>query len=84
MTVVNSTKKQNVLTGGGAIFGEAKSTDSRAMGFWADARTHGRNFEKTTFQKPLLRLKSKKKGVGKNTHAFCHANERGRKIQKKG
>ena len=32
MTVVNFTKKQNVLTGGSAIFGEAKSTDSRAMG----------------------------------------------------
>ena len=31
MTVVNFTKKQNVLTGGNVIFGEAKSTDYRAM-----------------------------------------------------
>ena len=42
MTVVNFTKKQNVLTEGGDIFGEAKSTDSRAMGFWTDGRTHAR------------------------------------------
>ena len=39
MTVVNFTKKQNVLTVGSVIFGEAESTDSRAMGFWTDART---------------------------------------------
>ena len=40
MTVVNFTKKQNVLTRGSVIFGEAKSTDSRAMGVWTDARTN--------------------------------------------
>ena len=39
MTVVNFTKKQNVLTEGSVIFGEAKSTDSRSMGVWADGRT---------------------------------------------
>ena len=43
------------------VFGEAKSTDSIAIGFWTDARTIGRNFEKTIFQEPLLRLKFKKK-----------------------
>ena len=47
-------------------FGEAKSTDTRAMGFWTD----GHNFEKTIFQNPLPRLKSNKKGVEKNTRAF--------------
>ena len=41
MAVVTFTKKQNVLTGGNAIFGEAKSTDSRAMG-GRDGRTHAR------------------------------------------
>ena len=30
-SVANFTKKQNVLTGGSAIFGEAKSTDSKDM-----------------------------------------------------
>ena len=67
MTVVNFAKKQNVLTGGSAIFGEAKSTDSRAMGVWTDART---NFEKCVFQNPLLRTKSNKNGIGKNSRAF--------------
>ena len=43
------------------IFGEAKSTDSRAMGFVTDARSHGENFENYVFQNPLLRSKSKKK-----------------------
>ena len=52
------------------IFGEAKSTDSRAMGSWTDGRTHGRNFEKCVFQNPLLRTKSNKNGVGKNSRAF--------------
>ena len=52
-------------------FSEAKSTDTRAMGFWTDARTHGHNFEKTIFQNPFPRLKSNKKGGGKNTRAFC-------------
>ena len=47
-------------------FGEAKSTDSRAMGFWTD----GRNFEKCVFQNPLLRTKSNKNGGGKNSRAF--------------
>ena len=37
-----------------------------------DARTHGHNFEKTIFGKSLPKTKSVKKGVGKNTHAFCH------------
>ena len=46
MTVVNFTKKQNVLTGGSVIIGEAKLTDSRAMGLWTD----GHNFEKRIFQ----------------------------------
>ena len=50
------------------IFGEAKSTDSRAMGSW----THGHDFEKCVFSKPLPRTKSAKKGVRKNSHAFCH------------
>ena len=35
-----------------------------------DGRTRGRNFEKCVFRNPLLRAKSTKKGVGKNTHAF--------------
>ena len=70
MTVVNFTKKQNVLTGGSVIFGEAKSTDSRAMGVWTDGRTHGHNFEKCVFQNPLLQTKSNKNGVGKNSRAF--------------
>ena len=45
-------------------FGEAKSTDSRTMGFWTD----GRNFEKTIFQNPLPQIKSTK-GEGENAHA---------------
>ena len=61
MTVVNFTKKQNVLTGGSVIFGEGKSTDSRSMGVWTDGRTHGHNFEKCVFQNPLPETKSKKK-----------------------
>ena len=53
------------------IFGEAKSTDSRAMGFWTVASTHARtNFEKYVFRNPLLRTKSNKNGVGKNCRAF--------------
>ena len=73
MTVVNFTKKQNVLTGGSVIFGEAKSTDSRAIGVWTDGRTHGHNFGKCVFQNPLLQTKSIKKGAGKNTRAFRRA-----------
>ena len=70
MTVVNFTKKQNVLTGGSVIFGEAQSTDSRAMGVRTDARTHGHNFEKGVFQNPFLQTKSNKNGVEKNSRAL--------------
>ena len=59
------------------IFGEAKSTDSSAMGFWTDGRTHagthGHIFEKCVFRNPLSQTKSKKNGVGKNSRAFCLA-----------
>ena len=48
-------------------FGEAKSTDDRAMGSWTD----GHIFETIIFQNPLPRIKSIKKEVGKNTRAFC-------------
>ena len=41
------------------IFGEAKSTDSRAMGFLTDGRTdgrtHGHNFEKRIFEIAFVR-----------------------------
>ena len=52
------------------------------MGSWTGAPTDGHISEKTIFRNPLPRLKSNKKGIGKNTHAFCHANKRGREIQK--
>ena len=54
------------------IFGEAKSTDSRAMGFWTDARTHGHIFEKCVFQ-ISFHGRNQKNGVGKNSRAFCLA-----------
>ena len=61
MTVVNFTKKRNVLTGGRAVFGRAESTDSRVMGVWTDARTHGRNFE-LFLDAPFQELIPPKKG----------------------
>ena len=52
-------------------FGEAKSTDTRATGFWTGARTDGRTqFRKNYFLNPLSRMESDKKGVGKSTRAF--------------
>ena len=57
MTVVNFTKKQNVLTGGSAIFGEAKSTDSRAMGVWTDAQTDA-ILKNAVFEIPFYETKS--------------------------
>ena len=51
------------------IFGEAKSTNTRAMGSWTDgctyARTHARTDGRTGGQ-----TKSIKKGVGENARAF--------------
>ena len=51
------------------IFGEAKSTNTRDMGFWTDgctyARTHARTDGRTGGQ-----TKSIKKGVGENARAF--------------
>ena len=38
------------------------------MGFW----THGRDYEKCVFPKPLPQTKSAKKGARKNSPAFCH------------
>ena len=50
-----------------ATFGEAKSTDTRAMGSWTDWR----NFGKSNFQNSFSQIISIKKGVGENTRAFC-------------
>ena len=60
-SVANFTKKQNVLTGGSAIFGEAKYTDSRAMGVWTDARAHT-ILENAFFEIPLYELNPSKTG----------------------
>ena len=47
--------------------GEAKSTDTIAMGSWTD----GRNFEKNYCRNPVSQMISIKKGVRENTHIFC-------------
>ena len=56
-------------------FGEAKSTDTRALGYWTVGRTQarrcGRVFEKTLFRNPYPRIKSTKKGVAKNARTLC-------------
>ena len=59
MIVVNFTKKQNVLTGGSVIFGEAKSTDSTAMGIRTDSRTILKN---EFFKIPFYELNPTKTG----------------------
>ena len=43
------------------ICGEAKSTDSRALGFWTNGRTHRHDFEKGVFQNPAVQTKSNAK-----------------------
>ena len=45
------------------IFGEAKSTDTVALGSWAHARADRHTSEKTIFGSTLPRLESTKKGV---------------------
>ena len=45
-------------------FGEAKSTETGAMGSWADA------FRKNYFSKPPSQIKTIKKDVGENARAF--------------
>ena len=56
------------------IFGEAKSADSRSMGFWTDGRTRARtNFGKCVFRNPHSRTQSKKNGAGKNSRTPSNA-----------
>ena len=59
--------KWNLSSRNPSFFGDTKSTDNGAMGSWTD----GHIFEKTIFRAPLPQIESIKKGVGKNTHAFC-------------
>ena len=54
------------------IFGEAKSTDSSAMGVWTGGRPDA--FSKNAFfRNPLPRTESEKNGAGKNSRSFCLA-----------
>ena len=51
------------------IFGEAKSTNFRATGFWTDGRTDA-ILKNAFFEIPILQTKSNKNGLGKNSRVF--------------